>query len=129
MGKAKTPTVSVWCVRGGRITEVTGCRLGKEMVTLPGGQRWARNGHGIEGYYESELAAAQAIKKSLPSLIKHYRERLDTYELVNADCDRILEGQRVDMHRIFSEVRGHAVADAVCGKVEPSAAAPGVGNG
>lgn len=131
---AKNATTSVWCVRDGRITEVPGCRLGKEMVTLPSGQRWARNGHGIDGYYETQIAAARSFKKDVLALIEGCRQRLATYESVNADCDRILEADRVAMHRIVADVRGQFVADYMYGKVEsvidsPRDAAMGVDRG
>lgn len=135
---AKKDTVSVWCMRGGKITEVKGCRLGKEMVTLPDGQRWSRKRGSTEGFYDSEMEAAQAFSKMLPSTLEFYRTRLAAYESLDADCKRVFEEQRRDMHAISAKLHGStAIADAIWGGAngEPQVidgqrdAAPGVGNG
>ncbi len=127
MAKSKVPTVSVWCMRGGKITEVTGCRLGKEMVTLPDGQRWSRKRGGTDGYYESEIQAARAFMKELPALLDSYRTRLSAYESLEADCRRVFEGERRKMHAVSAEVHGSAaIADAIWGSVNGELAEDGL---
>jgi len=132
MAKSTSPTVSVWCMRGGKITEITGCRLGKEMVTLPDGQRWSRNRGGTDGFYESELEAAQAFMKILPATLDVYRTRLSAYESLEADCKRVFEVRRREMHALSASRHGLLVADSMWGRVNDGPAltdSQAVGNG
>lgn len=117
MAKSTSPTVSLWCMRGGVITEIPGCRLGREMVTLPDGQRWSRNRGGTDGFYESELEAAQAFMKVLPAILDSYRTRLSAYESLEADCKRVFEARRREMHALSASLHGEIVADSIWGAV------------
>ncbi len=109
-------------MRGGKITEVPGCRLGKEMVTLPDGQRWSRKRGGTDGYYESEIQAARAFMKELPGVLDVYRTRLSAYESLEADCKRAFEAHRREMHALSAGLHGTAIADSIWGSVNDEAA-------
>lgn len=89
------------------------------MVTLPDGQRWSRNRGSTEGFFESELEAAQAFARMLPATLDFYRTRLAAYESLEADCKRVFEDERLRMHAVSAEMHGSiAIADAIWGEAK-----------
>ena len=73
----------------GKIVKIEGARLGATMVTLPGGQRWARDGYGISSYHSTEMEAATAFMRTVPDMLRHLRQQVETYESVLEDCERV----------------------------------------
>lgn len=65
---------------------------------------WQAGGH----------VAIQAFMKELPATLDLYRTRLAAYESLEADCKRVFEEQRRNVHSISAELHGStATADAI----------------
>lgn len=90
MPKTKAATGEVWGVQGGKLHLFTGVRVGASMITFPGGQRWARDGRGMDGYYATELEAAAGMIADARWKAQYHRERMVSAESIVADCERVL---------------------------------------
>lgn len=87
---AKTPTGDVWGMKHGKLHRFTGVRIGASMLTFPDGQRRAKDGRDMDGYYATEHEAAAGMIRSVRWALNYHRERVRGLESMLADCERVL---------------------------------------
>lgn len=87
---AKTQS-EVWRFNGLTIERIEGAKLGERMVTLPGGQRWSREGHSLTDQYgSSEAEVVKMIEHRANRQLGHAKRMAAEAESAIAECARVL---------------------------------------
>lgn len=81
----------VWSFNGAKLQRIEGAKLGERMVTMPSGQRWSREGHGLtDQYAPSEAEAARMIEPYARRQVAWAKKSLAEAEAAVAECARVL---------------------------------------